>query len=224
MNVLALDTARRGGSVSLLRGGEPAVTQALGSERRHEQVLFGAVSRLLESHSLALEAIDVFAAATGPGSFTGIRVGLAAAKALAEAHGKPLVGVSSLRALAASEPDSRAALVDARRGELFVGCYDAGSRPLLPEMLGAWDDLEPRLRKLGATLVADDPSIFGPGGPAAAASGWPARVASGGLAEFVALLALRDAELGLGTPPEAVEANYIRRPSARPPGARPASR
>ncbi len=226
MHVLAIDTARPTGNLALLSPGEPASTEMLGTGPRYEEVLFGAIGRLLERHSLALDAIDLFAAATGPGSFTGIRVGLAAAKALAEANARPLVGVSSLRALAGAGEGlaSRAALLDARRGELFAGCYDRDSRSLLPETLCTWDELEPRLRQFGAVLVADDPAIFLEGGPAAAASGWPTRLAPGGLAEFVAFLALQDSQRGLAVPPEAVEANYIRRASARPPGTQAAKR
>ncbi len=226
MNVLAIDTARPSGSVSVLLRGSRTGTEPLGSGPKYEQVLFGAVGRLLDRNAVGLDAIDVFAAATGPGSFTGIRVGLAAAKALAESRDRPLVGVSSLRALACAGRGRapRAALLDARRRELFAACYDEESRPLMSESLVTWDELEPRLRELGASLVADDPAVFDPDGPAAAASGWPVEVVHGGLADAVARLALQDAERGLAVPPEAVEANYIRRASARPPGTQADSR
>ncbi len=226
MHVLAIDTARRRGGLALLCRGKHVGSEALGPGARYEEVLFGAIAQLLDRHSVALSAVDVFAAATGPGSFTGIRVGLAAAKALAEASGRPLVGVSSLRALAfaCSDPAPRAAVLDASRGEVFAGCYDRDARQLTPETLATWDALENGLRRFEPMLVTDDPAIFRPGGPAAAASGWTIRVVADGLARSVALLALQESERGLLAPPEAIDANYIRRPSATPPAPQPASR
>ncbi len=219
MLVLAIDTARSRGSVALLRQGGPADSEMLGTGPRYEEVLFGSIGRLLDRHAVDVSAVDVFAASTGPGSFTGIRVGLAAVKALAEANARPLVGVSSLRALAyaCEDPAPRASVMDARRGEVFAGCFDPDAQPLLPETLCAWGELEPRLQQLDPVLVTDDPAIFQPGGPASAACGWTTRVVTGGLAGFVALLALQETERGRSVPPEAVEANYIRRASARPP-------
>ena len=226
MNVLAIDTARSEGSIALMPGEAPIETRSLGEGPGYGEVLFGAIEQLLSACSLGLGDMDAFAVATGPGSFTGIRVGLGAAKALAEANGTPLVGVSSLRALASScrGPSHRVALLDARRGELFAGCYSEASRPVTAEMLGSWEDLAPHLRDLDPVLVGNEPRIFEAGGPAAAARGWLRKAGPPSLAEPVAILARQDVEHGLGQSPEAVEANYIRRARAQPPGAQAASR
>lgn len=226
MNLLAIDTAREAGSLALLRNGSRIDTRSLGTGPRFGEVLFGAIERLLSASSLRLGDLDAFAVATGPGSFTGIRVGLGAAKALAEANGRPLVGVSNLRALAFSRQGAspRVALLDARRGELFAGCYGEGSLPLMPEMLGSWEDLAPRLQRLRPVLVANEPRIFEAGGPAAAAARWPREPGPGSLAVPVARVARLELDNGLGRPPEAVEANYIRRASATPPPVQAASR
>ncbi len=220
MNLLAIDTARREGSIALLCDGTVAATAALGAAPGFGEVLFQAIERLLADNSLSLSDLDAFAAATGPGSFTGIRVGLVAAKSFAEAEGKPLVGVSNLRALASSaRGDSpRLPLLDARRGELFAGFYDAGSEQVLPEAAGSWDDLKPMLESVGGPLVANEPSLFESGGPAAAAAGWPLQLGPAALAGSVAVVAAQDIAAGRAGRPEAVEANYIRRPSAQPPG------
>ncbi len=227
MNVLAIDTARSEGGVALMRDGALSGVASLGSAPGYGEVLFGAIERLLADHGVALDDMDGFAASNGPGSFTGIRVGLVAAKALAEAQRKPLVGVSSLRALARSAPaDSplRASLLDARRGEVFAGFYDPAGRPLLPETVGRWEDLAPRIHDLGLLLVANEPSLFEAGGPVAEGSGLPRHMGPAVLAGQVALLAAREIEAGRGSLPETVEANYIRRPGAVPPGVSQAAR
>lgn len=219
MNLLAIDTARSEGGVALMRDGAVAGVASLGSAPGYGEVLFGAIESLLADHGVSLRDMDGFAAATGPGSFTGIRVGLVAAKALAEAHDRPLVGVSSLRALARS-PDwagPRASLLDARRGEVFAGFYDTAGRPLMPETVGSWEMLAPRIRDFGMLLVANEPSLFEDGGAVSAGTGWRRHLGPAILATQVALSAAPEIEAGRGSVPEQVEANYIRRPSAVPP-------
>ena len=220
MNLLAINTARGEGDVALLRGDNVVCELSLGRAPGFDRVLFGAIDELLASQDLGLSGIDGFAAATGPGSFTGIRVGLSAAKALSEAHGCPLVGVSSLRALARAateaRPDAiRVPVLDARRGELFAGFYDRNAKPVAPETVGAWSSLALRVRELDADLVTNEPQLFEPAGPVGAAGRY--LVAPPALAGAIALIAAREIASGRGALPESVEANYIRRPSASPP-------
>jgi tRNA threonylcarbamoyladenosine biosynthesis protein TsaB len=89
---------------------------------------------LLERAGTALSEIDVFAVATGPGSFTGLRIGIATMQGLAFAEGKPLVGVSGFDALAriAGDIDRIATWVDAWRGEVFAALYEDGREVQLP--------------------------------------------------------------------------------------------
>ncbi len=225
MNLLAIDTARGVGSVAVLVAGR-VESLSLGAGPGFGEVLFGAIERLLASVPLPLDAMDGFAAATGPGSFTGIRVGLGAAKALAEASGKPLLGVSSLRALAraAGDPGPVAALLDARRGDLFAGCYGEAREPRVPEMMGRWEELAPALRGFDRVLAANEPGIFGPGGPAAGTPLGARRLIRSCLARSVALLASVDLAVAERRDPAEVEANYIRRASAVPPRAYAARR
>jgi len=130
MIVLALDTTGRAGSVALVAGrqviaeasGDPALT--------HGARLPGELIALLTQAQVPLQAVDLLAVATGPGSFTGLRVGIAAMQGLAMALGKPIVPVSTLEALArgAATPHDRmiATWVDAQRGEVFACLYEAG--------------------------------------------------------------------------------------------------
>jgi tRNA threonylcarbamoyladenosine biosynthesis protein TsaB len=91
---------------------------------------------LLARNRVSLRDIDCFAAASGPGSFTGVRVGLACVKGLAEALGKPAAGVSNLKALASlGTAPLRAAIIDARRGEVYAAIYDDAGRVVSPEVV-----------------------------------------------------------------------------------------
>ena len=220
MNLLAINTARGEGDVALLCGGGVVGELSLGRAPGFDRVLFAVIDELLAGRNLALSEIDAFAAATGPGSFTGIRIGLSAAKALSEAHNRPLVGVSSLRALAKAvteaRPDAvRVPVLDARRGELFAGFYDRNAEPVAPETVGDWTSLEPQIRKFDADLVTNEPQIFDPAGPAGGAGRF--LLAPPTVAGAIALIAAGQIASGCSGLPESVEANYIRRPSASPP-------
>ena len=102
MKILGIDTTAGEGSVSLFAGGRPAATLTFEGGRKHSVNLFQAVEDLIRQAGCAFRDVDLISVARGPGSFTGIRVGLAAAKGWAEALGKPVVGVSVLDAMAAS--------------------------------------------------------------------------------------------------------------------------
>lgn len=221
MNVLAIDTARSHGSVALANGSGVPVEIPLGKGPGFDRVLIQAIEGLLADQGLEWADLDGFAAASGPGSFTGIRVGLSAAKALAEVCGRPLVGVSSLRALAIAGPLSsnptRIPLFDARRGELFAGFYDGDGSALADETAGDWDRLAERIDACDGELVTNEPWIFEEGGPAARAADRIWHLAPATLAARVAALGIQELRKGRGSVPEAVEANYIQRPSARPP-------
>ena len=146
MLILAIDTSGRQGSVALACGDEESfqLIQSVPIQGgTFSAELVPQIAELLAQHNFKKEQIDAFAAASGPGSFTGLRVGLAAIKALAEILEKPIAAVSMLEAVAATQSDYRdqeavwegdakanvAAVLDAGRGELFVGEYSFG-RPL----------------------------------------------------------------------------------------------
>ena len=141
LHVLAIDTTGEFGSIALV--GERGVIEevALDSPDGFAHVLFGEIERLLARHGLGIEQVDAFAAASGPGSFTGVRVGLTAVKGLAEGTGRKVVAVSNLEALAwfGSRP-LRAAVLDARRGEVYGGVYDAGLRLVQEEVVAKLED------------------------------------------------------------------------------------
>ena len=127
MLVLALDTSSPLGSVAALRDGQLQGVVSSESEETHSIRLFRQLKILVEQHGLAMPAFDVYAVAAGPGSFTGVRVGLTAVKGWAEVYGKPIVAVGTLEAVAVqASPDLPlvAAVCDARRGQLYAGLYE----------------------------------------------------------------------------------------------------
>ena len=140
MRVLAVDTTAEFGSIAVAENGVVLDETPLHSPAGFSPVLFGHVERSLKRFSWSVSSIDCFAAAAGPGSFTGVRVGLSAVKGLAEATGRSAAAVSNLEALAwyGSAP-LRAALIDARRGEVYGAVYDSEGRAVRPEIVAGLD-------------------------------------------------------------------------------------
>jgi tRNA threonylcarbamoyladenosine biosynthesis protein TsaB len=136
MLILSLDTTTPGGSYALVR--EQCVLGEEAGDVSSEQAarLPGDLARLLARESIALEEVSLLAVATGPGSFTGLRVGIATMQGLAMAIGAPLIGVSALDALAVVgqtedvQPGTRVATwMNAWRGDVFAALYQ-GEREL----------------------------------------------------------------------------------------------
>jgi tRNA threonylcarbamoyladenosine biosynthesis protein TsaB len=135
--VLAVDTTHEFGSLALAEGSLLLEELPLESPEGFGHVLHGRIASLLERHGRRAADVDCFAAASGPGSFTGVRVGLACVKGLAEAAGKPVAGIGNLMAMASfGSAPLRAAVLDARRGETYGAVYDAAGRPVVEERVG----------------------------------------------------------------------------------------
>jgi tRNA threonylcarbamoyladenosine biosynthesis protein TsaB len=160
MLVLALDTTTRTASCALARDGRVIRERASVPGQSHAEHLPGDVMRLLEAEQIALESVDAFAAGTGPGSFTGMRVGIATMQGLAFAMRRPLVGVSGLDALAriglAQAPAAAVATwVDAWRGEVYAALY-RGGRELEPPTVEPPAAVAERHRRRGDVLFIGD--------------------------------------------------------------------
>jgi tRNA threonylcarbamoyladenosine biosynthesis protein TsaB len=137
MIALALDTTGRAGSVAVVRGGQVLAEIAGDSAITHAARLPGDLMEVLAQAGVPLGTIDLLAVAAGPGSFTGLRVGIAAMQGLAMAINKPIVPVSTLDALAhpAASPAAPlvASWVDAQRGEVFSALYESGTATPMSE-------------------------------------------------------------------------------------------
>jgi tRNA threonylcarbamoyl adenosine modification protein YeaZ len=127
MLILALDTTSEMGGVGIFQDTKCLISVPnVGAANRYSISLFEMVECALTQARLELREIELFAVANGPGSFTGIRIGLAAARAWGKAFGKPVRGVSVLEALvskASPKSDWALPIVDARRGEFFLGAF-----------------------------------------------------------------------------------------------------
>lgn len=133
--ILAIDTATRAGSVALARGTKLLHLQTGDKEASHSIDLIATVEAALNTIGAKLREVELFAAASGPGSFTGLRIGIATIKSFAMSVGNPCVGVPTLAATAHAAGTSicTAALLPAGRGEVFAQMFsvDAGRvRPL----------------------------------------------------------------------------------------------
>jgi tRNA threonylcarbamoyladenosine biosynthesis protein TsaB len=132
--ILALDTTTRAGSAAVVRDGAVLREESGDAALTHGQRLPRDLMRLLDRAGVGLADVDVFAVAAGPGSFTGIRVGIATVQGLAMAGERRVVPVSTLEALAWAGQNGRdriAAWMDAQRGEVFAALYGADGESLI---------------------------------------------------------------------------------------------
>ena len=206
--VLAVDTTHEYGSLALLRGAELLEEVLLHAPTGFAHVLYAHLAALLERHTVKAGDIDCFAAASGPGSFTGVRVGLTCVKGLAEATGRGAVAVSNLQALSTfGSGPLRAVVMDARRGEVYGAVYDAAARLVVPEIVApfqTWIDMLPagELEFIAADVT---PPLAG-----TRFAQSTVRMAPRALASAIARLASHAEPLD----PAALDANYVRRSDA----------
>jgi tRNA threonylcarbamoyladenosine biosynthesis protein TsaB len=197
--ILALDTTQEHGSIAIVRGVETIAELPIHSPDGFAHAIYGHLEAMLQRNGIGLNEIDVFAAASGPGSFTGVRVGLACIKGLAEALGKPAAGVSNLRAIATfGTKPLRAPVLDARRGEVYAAIYDAAGAIVQRETVGKFE-----------TWLASLPSAAEILSPDYAPDGVSIIRTPRELAAAVARLAPAEA-----ADPAALDANYVRRSDA----------
>jgi tRNA threonylcarbamoyladenosine biosynthesis protein TsaB len=123
--ILSVETATLAGSVALARGNEIVAASGGDSRISHSNTLLNDIEALLNGRHTALAEIDLFAVAIGPGSFTGLRIGIATVKALAETLGRPCAGIPTLEAIAldAGASEKSVALLPAGRGEIFAQLF-----------------------------------------------------------------------------------------------------
>ena len=161
MKVLALDTSTRAGSVALIVDDRVVEERAGDQSRTHAERLPSEIVTLAAAHDLAVGDVDLFAVASGPGSFTGLRIGIATMQGLAIVHRRPLTGIPALEALALlgghglADGGIVAAWMDAHRHEVFAALYRVTDAPL--------DGGDARLAGLaeieGATVGAPDVTL-----------------------------------------------------------------
>jgi len=174
LTLLGFDTATPACSAALWAGGEVVAHRRIEDQGRHAETLVPMLREVAAEGSTTLAAVDRFAVTVGPGSFTGIRIGLATARGLALALKRPLIGLSTLEVLAAGVPEAERdgpilAALDAGRGRLYAQLFDRS------------------LQALGAPEALEAEAL--PGLVAAAANGGPVVVAGTGQDAALAALA-----------------------------------
>jgi len=218
MLLLVTDTSGTNGTVALARAGEPdrpdaeVIETASLAGGTFSAQLVPQIAALLQKYGLAKTDIGGFIVVSGPGSFTGLRVGLAAIKALAEILQKPIVPVSLLEVVAvASRAQGKvAAVLDARRGEVFFGAYDItgeSAQVLREELLSRPDFLS----------LARESSVATPDSALAATArdaGFSVFTLETPGPEMIARFGYRKLQAGQTVSPEQLEANYMRRSDA----------
>jgi tRNA threonylcarbamoyladenosine biosynthesis protein TsaB len=213
--ILAVDTTHEFGSLALLRGPDVLEEMLLHSPEGFGQILFGRLAELLARQAAKISEVDCFAAASGPGSFTGVRIGLACIKGLAEATGKPAVAVSNLAAMAAfGSAALRAVVLDARRGEVYGAVYDACGAAVVPETVMPFTTWLHTLPEGEIEFVSMDFSPFAPALAGTRFGGAPVTTAPRALAAAVGRIAHQQWRAGQADNPAALDANYVRRSDA----------
>jgi len=226
MVILALDTTTSAGSCALLRDGRAVREQGSDASRSQAERLPGELVALLEQEAVPLHQIDAFVVGIGPGSFTGLRVGIATMQGLALALNRPLVGVSALDALAMMASGGAAfervredgigvaTWMDAWRGEVFAALYEGGREVEAPTVARPEEILQRlvgrRLRFTGdgagiyreviSRMLGADASFTEPVAPI--------------LAGAMGLLGWSEIRAGRCPPPHAVRPLYVRRSDA----------
>ena len=216
MPILAVDTSGKHGSVALARCGPDHACQVLElvalSGGTFSAELVPQIAALLARHGFIKEDVSAFAVVSGPGSFTGLRIGLAVIKALAEVLEKPIAAVSLLEALAcAGESRGRVtAALEAGRNEVFLGEYevDGAIAHLIREHLLHRDEW---LGSAGEAKIITPDQVLAEG---ARAKGWRVVEVERPRSDAIARLGWRKIAGGEGVSPEALEASYIGRSEA----------
>jgi tRNA threonylcarbamoyladenosine biosynthesis protein TsaB len=219
MRVFAIDTALEACSAAVLDTERAAILahESLPMVRGHAEALMPLIKRVLDRSGLDFATIDRIAVTTGPGSFTGLRVGIAAARGLGLAAGKPVVGLSTLAAyaapfIAADDTLPVVAVIDARHDHVYLQVFGPGGRMLVAPRLA------PLREALRASTTSGAPRIVGTAANMLA-NVWPANEPAPSAVEqrqapdidWVARLGAAAVETG--APPKPL---YLRAPDAQP--------
>ena len=233
MLILAVDTSTRTGSAAILRDSQILAEISGYEETLYSNRLFRDIAALQEKANFSIDQVDVFAVASGPGSFTGLRVGLTAVKAWAEVHGKPIAAISGLEAiayesLAGGVPEALSAsfiapFLDARRGQIFGAVYRNRSgnelcleRVTDESILSLDEFLEMAKGKSSQpmVLVTPTPAVLPAARIVEAFPGQKVITVSAALAPAIGRLGFERAKRGELVDALRLDANYVRRSDA----------
>ena len=173
MRILAIDTALEACAAAVIDTEHGKVaTESLAMERGHAEALMPLIARVMKASGVAFTALDRIAATTGPGSFTGLRVGLSAARGIALAAGKPAFGLTTLSAfaaphIAADETSGVTVAIDARHQHVYLQVFAPGGRTAIAPRIASLEDAVRMARNHAAVRLTGT-------GAAMLAAAWPA--------------------------------------------------
>jgi len=216
LRVLGIDTALGACSACVLDGSTVVAEETLVLDRGHAEALLPLIERVMAAVPGGFESLDRVAVTVGPGSFTGLRVGISAARAIGLAAGVPVVGVTTLSAflaplVAAGGNRLNAAAIDARHGHLYFQCIAAGARTIVPARHVSVRD--------AARVIGSGPMTIAGSGAAILGNelrnlGVDAKIADAEIAPHIAWVA----RLGMAVDPATAlpKPVYLRAPDAKP--------
>lgn len=156
MRILAIDTSSNVAAAAVTEDGKLTGEYILNHKKTHSQKIMPMIDELMKSAELDVKDIDLFAAVTGPGSFTGLRIGAAAVKALAQVTKKPVAAINTLEALAYNLPFCPYLIVpmmDARRRDVYTAVYEGIGNPIMTPCAAEVDECVKYVKQLGKTAV-----------------------------------------------------------------------
>jgi tRNA threonylcarbamoyladenosine biosynthesis protein TsaB len=222
--ILSLDTSSPSGSVAVLRDQATIGVISTRGEENYSSRMFRHLEFLLNDLSLNLEQFDLFAVSAGPGSFTGLRVGLTAAKGWAEVYRKPVAGISALEAVAIQARVTTplvVPLLDARRGQVYFGFYcreGGGLRLDGEEFVATPEEFVVKLREAASdctfTLATPDAEVISLLAPHFESGLATIETVAGVLAPFIGQLGYQRSLRGNLSDALTLDANYVRRTDA----------
>jgi len=212
--ILALDTCLTACSVALLDAGTVLAARSEAMPKGHQERLASLIAEVMDLAGVDFRQLTRIGVTIGPGSFTGLRVGLAFAKGLGAALGVPVVGVGTLEALAAGHPGFVAAVIDARRDQVYLQVFEDGAALTAPDAL----PLETAAARLAEVWSGGAATLVGSGAPLLAPVLPAARVLTPEGPDPVAVARLAARGSAPVHPPRPL---YLRAPDARLPGGKP---
>lgn len=162
-NILAIDTSVNVCSAAVLAGAGGCVARIRPMERGHAEYLVPMIEDVMRESGLGYSDLEAIAVTSGPGAFTGIRIGLSAAQAFGLSLSIPVFGISTMQALAlgyAREKESGCVVaIDTRRGDFYAGLFDARGQPVKAPRVASADDVA-ALAETDAALIGDGVALL----------------------------------------------------------------
>ena len=163
MKVLAVDTSTMMSSISILENDKIIADSSINQKETHSEILVPHIKRMLDDLEIKASDIDLFAIAKGPGSFTGLRIGMTSLKAMAQSLDKPIIGISTLEGMAYSILNDKyvVSIIDARGKRYFSGLFKWHNNKLemLFEEIIEEEELEKRIQELDKVTIVGEANI-----------------------------------------------------------------